>query len=171
MSRIPAKRQEGDARAVCANLPTRLSIFLILAGLVATPAMAEPMTGTQLERLVPDTAVEVTDDSGPDLVVRFLSGGAMIGLVRQLLLTFEDSGRWHVADNRLCIRWDKWDNADETCLDVDRNGDTLDTRGAGDSEFAMTFRVIERGTNPDGQLADLYRLHPRSDGIMSREPR
>lgn len=171
MYRTPAKRQEGDARSACASLVFRLSLFPILAGLAVTPASAEPMTGKQLETLIPDTAVEVTDDTGPDLVVRFLSGGAMIGLVRQLLLTFEDSGHWRVADNHLCIRWNEWDNADETCLDVDRNGDTLDTRGTGDSEFAMTFRVIERGTNPDGQMADLYSLNPSAGMVMLREPR
>ena len=96
----------------------------------STCALAEPeaLSGPALRAAVAGSTVEIDTPIGTKVPVKYgtdnsVSGEA--GSVAFFLGSAADTGRWWVAQNLLCHRWNIWFKAEKTCLAITRDGDKI----------------------------------------------
>ena len=125
-------------RAFCT--PLRLAALAVLG--TSTFALAEPeaLSGPALRAAVAGSTVEIDTPIGTKVPVKYgadnsVSGEA--GSVAFFLGSAADTGRWWVAQDLLCHRWNIWFKAEKTCLKITRDGSKITwLRDDGDSGTA-----------------------------------
>lgn len=108
----------------------------------STLALAEPedLSGPALRAAVAGSTVEIDTPIGTKVPVKYgadnsVSGEA--GSVAFFLGSAADTGRWWVAQDLLCHRWNIWFKAEKTCLKITRDGSKITwLRDDGDSGTA-----------------------------------
>lgn len=115
---------------------------------IATLAVARTtgLSGAELSDLVAGATIEIDTPLGTRLPVRYGEDGRMSGQARGLasyLGSNADNGRWWVAGDQICHKWDRWFNADVQCLRVKVDGNKVQwARDDGTSGTAtITSRV------------------------------
>ena len=107
-----------------------LTLFLAFScwtATVATASGAEILTGEALRSAVVDKTVFVDTPIGA-VPISFKGDGSMSGRSRALAayaMATTDRGRWWIAGNRLCKRWDTWFEKSTHCYAMRREGQTL----------------------------------------------
>ena len=94
---------------------------------LAATTGAEPrsLSGQEIRDLVAGATVEINTPLGTRLPVRYRLDGEVTGHARQLALFLgatSDSGRWWIAEDRLCHQWNHWFNAEPQCLRLAQEG-------------------------------------------------
>jgi Bacterial SH3 domain len=113
-------------RAYCT--PLRLAALAVFG--TSTFALAEPvvLSGPALRAAVAGSTVEIDTPIGTKVPVKYgadnsVSGEA--GSVAFFLGSAADTGRWWVAQDLLCHRWNIWFKAEKTCLKITRDGEKI----------------------------------------------
>lgn len=104
-------------------------VALVMAVVVATGAEArrpsQPMTGAEIQESVAGATVEIEAPLGARLPMTFAADGTMTGSAGSLaffLGASVDTGRWWVAGNKLCQKWNRWFGGERQCMDIERDG-------------------------------------------------
>ncbi len=113
-------------RAFCT--PLRLAALAVLGTSTFAAAEPEALSGPALRAAVAGSTVEIDTPIGTKVPVKYgadnsVSGEA--GSVAFFLGSAADTGRWWVAQNLLCHRWNIWFKAEKTCLTITRDGDKI----------------------------------------------
>ncbi len=125
-------------RAFCT--PLRLAALAVLGTSTFAAAEPEALSGRALRAAVAGSTVEIDTPIGTKVPVKYgadnsVSGEA--GSVAFFLGSAADTGRWWVAQDLLCHRWNIWFKAEKTCLKITRDGDKITwLRDDGDSGTA-----------------------------------
>ena len=125
-------------RAFCT--PLRLAALAVLGTSTFAAAEPEALSGPALRAAVAGSTVEIDTPIGTKVPVKYgadnsVSGEA--GSVAFFLGSAADTGRWWVAQDLLCHRWNIWFKAEKTCLKITRDGDKITwLRDDGDSGTA-----------------------------------
>lgn len=88
-------------------------------------AQGEPLSGDAISEAVAGAAVHIDAPMGGVLPVVFSQGGSLTGTagpLRYFLGSESDRGRWWVTNDRLCLKWSKWFDAETSCMRVRRQG-------------------------------------------------
>lgn len=107
-----------------------LKPFLTVACLcAATVAKAEPvrLSAQEITDLVAGATVEIDTPLGK-LPIRYTTGGKLSGQSRDLasyLGSTSDSGRWWVASDQLCHKWNRWFGSEPQCMRLKKEGRTV----------------------------------------------
>ncbi len=106
----------------------RLAALTLLGSSTWALAEPEPLSGPALRAAVAGSTVEIDTPIGTKVPVKYgrdnsVSGEA--GSVAFFLGSAADTGRWWVAQNLLCHRWNIWFKAEKTCLTITRDGDKI----------------------------------------------
>jgi hypothetical protein len=93
----------------------------------ATIAEAEPvpLSGQAITVLVAGATVEIDTPLGTKLPVRYTLDGKISGQARDLasyLGAASDTGRWWVAADQLCHKWNRWFDSEPQCLAAEEGG-------------------------------------------------
>jgi hypothetical protein len=101
----------------------------------ATIAEAEPidLSGREIRDLVAGTTVEIDAPMGAKLPLRYTAGGQVFGEAHELasyLGAASDSGRWWVASDQLCHKWNRWFDSEPQCLRLRKEGQRIRWRSA-----------------------------------------
>jgi hypothetical protein len=101
----------------------------------ATSALAEPrrLAGAEITDLVAGATVELDTPIGSKLPVRYTTDGQMSGQARDLasfLGSAHDGGKWWVAGDKLCHKWNRWFDAETQCLSLSKEGRTIHWRSS-----------------------------------------
>lgn len=95
------------------TLFTALALLALSAG--TTPAAAEDtLTGEQLKKEIPGSAVTYQSDSGFPFRMDFKAGGGLAGRCGPR----SDRGKWWVDNDKLCRQWNKWGRNSIWCFKV-----------------------------------------------------
>ncbi|MCG8670858.1 MAG: hypothetical protein MI867_15715, partial [Pseudomonadales bacterium] len=84
-------------------------VFAVTAG----GALAKPMSDAELRKVVVGKTVILRTD-GVDVPIAYRGNGTMRGRLKAFAAAFagpakaSDSGKWWIANNQLCQRWNKW---------------------------------------------------------------
>ncbi len=110
------------------HLPLRLAALVWLGASSSAFAEPETLAGPALRAAVAGSTVEIDTPIGTKVPVKYgadnsVSGEA--GAVAFFLGSAADTGRWWVAQNLLCHRWNIWFKAEKTCLTITRDGDKI----------------------------------------------
>lgn len=99
-----------------------------LAAISSGAAAEERLSGNALEHAVAGAIVEIDTPLGTRLPVHYGRQGRLNGHARSLasyLGASSDTGRWWVASDQLCHKWERWFAGQTQCLRVTREGSTL----------------------------------------------
>lgn len=106
--------------------------LIAMSFLAAAPSAAVADTvaleGEQLKQTVAGSLVALDTPIGTTIPVRFGNDGLMSGEAGSLagyLGAPKDRGRWWVADNRLCLKWFRWFDAEQACLSIQLKGERV----------------------------------------------
>ncbi len=121
---------------------TAVCVFVVAAVAAAGPALAEtrPIKGETIKSLISGGTVELDTPIGATLPLTFAADGTVIG--RTTLLSFylgstSDRGRWWISGNSLCMKWNRWFDAKQSCLLIRPEGRKFAwTRDDGDTGTA-----------------------------------
>lgn len=104
------------------------SLLLTVAPLTLAHAGEEALSGAALQSAVAGRTVYISTPMG-EVPIRYTKNGFVSGYTELALLdgesTTADRGRWWIAQNRLCIRWDNWMNRATHCFTMHRAGPAL----------------------------------------------
>ncbi len=126
-----------DQRSKCLALQkgSRLLRLLITLGCVlgstcAAARAAEPvaLTGDNLKQIVPGSAIALDTPLNTIVPIRFATDGLMTGEAGSLasyLGAEKDRGRWWIAGDQLCLKWFRWFDAEQRCLELRQDGDRI----------------------------------------------
>jgi hypothetical protein len=103
---------------------------LILAGgliVMASCAWAErvSLTGGALRRELVGSLLKIDTPLGVDIPVRVSGDGFVTGEAGPLASTLgsaHDRGRWWISNDRLCVKWFRWFEAQTRCVTVEHEG-------------------------------------------------
>lgn len=101
-------------------------IGIIIA--VAAQAQAAPvaLNEDELRTAVVGKTVNIDTPLGTPLTVQIAANGMMHGTATGALALYlgsgKDRGRWRVKDGRLCQKWFKWLDAEESCIAIKQDG-------------------------------------------------
>ena len=93
----------------------------------AAPANAETLSGDALRSAVVGKTVFLKI-SGFELPIEYSSRGTMKGSMGTVAAAFSrgdgasDRGKWWIADNQLCQKWNTWMEGQTYCYELSRNG-------------------------------------------------
>ena len=93
----------------------------------AAPATAETLSGDALRSAVMGKTVFLKI-SGFELPIQYSSRGTMKGSMGTIAASFSrgdgssDRGKWWVADNQLCQKWNTWMEGRTYCYELSRKG-------------------------------------------------
>jgi hypothetical protein len=86
---------------------------------------ASQLTGSQLREAVAGRTVYLSSPLG-EVPIRYSSNGTMSGSSQLALIggesTATDRGRWWVAKNRLCVKWQNWMHGRSYCFSMRKVG-------------------------------------------------
>lgn len=122
-----------------------LSAAAIAASLAtAAPAVAEPtpLRGDALSAIVPGAHIELDTPLSTVIPIRFTPDGLMTGEANGLgayLGSERDRGRWRVADDKLCLKWFRWFDAEERCLNLQRQDQRIFWQESGGESGTATL--------------------------------
>jgi len=103
----------------------RFALPILLAALpfAAADAGEEALIGQALHSAVAGKTVYISTPMG-EVPIRYAANGQVSGRTELALLdgetTTKDSGRWWVADSKLCIRWNRWMSGETHCFTMKR---------------------------------------------------
>ncbi len=104
-----------------------LPLLLAAAPLTFAQAGEEALSGEALQNAVSGRTVYIDTPMG-EVPIRYAKNGSVHGNTELALLDGEttqaDRGRWWVADNKLCLRWQNWMNGQTHCFTMHRLGPT-----------------------------------------------
>jgi hypothetical protein len=112
--------------------PIMAGVFLCATAATAL-AQARDLTGAQITALVAGASVEIDTPAGSKVPVRYTADGRMSGEARDLawyLGSETDRGRWWVAGDQLCHKWNRWFSSDPQCMRLTREGSRIRWRSA-----------------------------------------
>jgi hypothetical protein len=101
-------------------------VSALIASLCTTvPAVAEPalLRGEALRSIVPGAHIQLDTPLKTVVPIRFSPDGLMTGEANGLgtyLGADRDRGRWRIAGDQLCLKWFRWFDAEERCLNLRR---------------------------------------------------
>lgn len=112
------------------SLLAAIAAVLAAAPLAAFPASADtgPMSGPEIQRMVIGKRIYLQTPLGgefplfyrPDGVVD--GSGEALGLGRFMAPT--DTGKWWIAEDRLCQQWQEWYDGKHHCFALERASET-----------------------------------------------
>lgn len=98
---------------------------LVLAGETARAAPVA-LSEDELKAAVVGKTVKIDTPLGMPLTVQIAANGLMHGTASAPLALYlgaaKDRGRWRVKDGKLCQKWFKWLDAEESCLTIKLDG-------------------------------------------------
>jgi Bacterial SH3 domain/Peptidase M15 len=99
----------------------------------ATVAEAESsrLSEREINALVAGATVEIDTPLGTKLPIRYAADGQLSGQARDLasyLGSATDTGRWWVASDKLCHKWNRWFDSEPQCMQLRKDGRTLHWR-------------------------------------------
>lgn len=107
---------------------------LMLGATIAVSEAAETksaaLAGDELRKAVSGKTVYLKI-SGFDLPIRYAPGGAMSGSMNTVMAALargdgaSDRGKWWIADNQLCQRWNVWMDGKSYCYKFTVNGSAV----------------------------------------------
>src|SRR5436190_20333068 len=89
----------------------------------ATVAEAESsrLSEREINALVAGATVEIDTPLGTKLPIRYAADGQLSGQARDLasyLGSATDTGRWWVASDKLCHKWNRWFDSEPPCMQL-----------------------------------------------------
>jgi hypothetical protein len=125
----PAHASCRSSRACRSMPPPRRPAFALIAAasLAATEARGElpPLSSEAIREAVTGATVHLDTPLGTVLPLHFKEDGSITGAAGSLafyLGSANDRGRWWVAGGRLCWRWSRWFDAEQSCMQIRRRG-------------------------------------------------
>ena len=94
-------------------------------GAAMAQAQSSALSGQQISDLVAGATVEIDTPLGTKLPVRYTRDGRLSGEAGGLasyLGTATDKGRWWVASDQLCHKWNRWFGSEPQCMRLSRVG-------------------------------------------------
>ena len=94
-------------------------------GATMAQAQSSALSGQQISDLVAGATVEIDTPLGTKLPVRYARDGRLSGEAGGLvsyLGTATDKGRWWVASDQLCHKWNRWFGSEPQCMRLSREG-------------------------------------------------
>jgi Bacterial SH3 domain/Peptidase M15 len=88
-------------------------------------AQSSTLSEQQINDLVAGATVEIDTPLGTKLPIRYGRDGRLSGEARDLasyLGAAVDRGRWWVASDQLCHKWNRWFNSEPQCIRLSREG-------------------------------------------------
>lgn len=115
-------------RAPCRALP-----LIAITTLAASGARAElpPLSSEAIRDTVSGATVHLDTPLGTVVPLHFLEDGSITGSAGSLafhLGASADRGRWWVAAGRLCWRWSRWFDGEQSCMQIRRKGARVEWR-------------------------------------------
>ena len=117
-------------------------------------AQASALSGQEISDLVAGATVEIDTPVGTKLPIRYTRDGKVSGEARDLasyLGAALDHGRWWVAGDQLCHRWNRWFNSEPQCLRLSKFGRLIRWYSADGNSGTATVSVpaaIQAGIVP-----------------------
>jgi hypothetical protein len=113
----------------------KIRALLLAAGLAVSASAAlgaEPtrLLGDELRKAISGKTVYL-NVSGFELPIRYASNGRMKGSMGTIAASFSrgdgasDSGKWWVANDRLCQKWTSWMDSKTFCYQLTRQGKSI----------------------------------------------
>ncbi len=105
-----------------------LSGFLTSSAIGALAEGTTPLTGAELETLVPGTHIELDTPISTVVPVQFGENKLMTGQANGLasyLGSEKDRGRWRITGDKLCLKWFRWFESEERCLVILQDGSRI----------------------------------------------
>jgi hypothetical protein len=105
-----------------------------------------PLQGDAIKRLVSGRQVFLSVPLGGEFPLRYANNGVVagsgegVGLGR--FMQPKDSGRWWVAENKLCQQWKSWYDGKTFCFRINQTGPRTIT-WVRDDGYAGTARVVD----------------------------
>ena len=104
----------------------RLSLVGALLG-IASSAWADPLplAGEALRQELVGSLLKIDTPLGVDIPVRVSGDGfvtAEAGPLASTLGSAHDRGRWWISNDRLCVKWFRWFEAQTRCVTVEHEG-------------------------------------------------
>ena len=110
-------------RAATLRFSTACIAMMVLAG----PAMADKLSGQQLQSFITGKRIYLAVPLGGEIPLTYRPGGVVdgsgeaAGLGRYMAP--KDKGRWWVSGDRLCQKWQQWYDGMTFCFTVTRLAD------------------------------------------------
>lgn len=123
-----------------------LSLLLALPGLSARAENPAALTGDELRRMVPGSSIEIDTPLSTVVPIHFTADGLMTGEAGTLASVFgaeRDRGRWWITGDRLCLKWFRWFDAEQRCLELSQDGERVFWQA--DDGKTGTATVTKRG--------------------------
>ena len=122
----------------------RLILVGALLGIASSAwAGAEPLTGEALRRELVGSLLEIdTPLAGVVIPVRVSADGLVSGEAGPLATTLgaaHDRGRWWINNDRLCVKWFRWFEAQTRCMTVEHEGAKIYWREEGGESGTATI--------------------------------
>jgi hypothetical protein len=129
----------------------------LVSGLIVVAASAwagpVPLTGEAIRQELVDSLLKIDTPLGVVIPVRVSGDGLVSGDAGPLASTLgaaQDRGRWWIDNDRLCVKWFRWFEAQTRCLTLDRDGNKIYWRDAeGESGTATVIRSEPRPAELD----------------------
>ena len=123
-----------------------LKRIITAAFLGATLAQAQPsaLSGPQIRELVAGATVVIVTPLGTKLPVHYARDGRLSGEAGALaayLGADVDKGRWWVASDQLCHKWNRWFGSEPQCMRLSKEGPTIHLRSQEGYEVTGTVAV------------------------------
>jgi Bacterial SH3 domain/Peptidase M15 len=127
----------------------------------ATIAKADSarLFGQEITDLIAGATVEIDTSLGTKLPIRYTVDGKLSGQARDLasyLGAASDTGRWWVASDQLCHRWNRWFDSQPQCLRLSKEGRTIHWRSqdgnSGTAVIAVPAPIQTASVLPHAQV-------------------
>ncbi len=105
-----------------------LPLLLAAAPFTLAHAAEDALSGAALQNAVAGRTVYINTPMG-EVPIRYSKNGSVSGHTELAVLdgesTTQDRGRWWVAENKLCIRWQNWMSGATHCFTMHRVSPTV----------------------------------------------
>ena len=107
-----------------------LTQAVVLTAGAAAPAAADTgaMSGREIQSAVNGKRIYLQTPLGGEFPLYYRQDGVVDGSGEALglgrFMAPKDSGKWWIADNRLCQQWQEWYDGKRQCFVLQRTGDT-----------------------------------------------
>ena len=135
----------------------------------ATVAEAQPdrLSGAEISQLVAGATIEIDTPLGTKLPIRYAADGKVAGQAGDLasyLGAASDTGRWWVASDQLCHKWNRWFDSEPQCLRLRKQGRTIHWRSqdgnSGTAMIAIPAPIKAAAVPPAAQTESKMHLGP-----------
>ena len=105
-----------------------LPLLLAAAPFTLAHAAEDALSGAALQNAVAGRTVYINTPMG-EVPIRYSKNGSVSGYTELAVLdgesTTQDRGRWWVAENKLCLRWQNWMSGATHCFTMHRVSPTV----------------------------------------------